>query len=100
MSERSGDESWPVGTALSSCEFRAYGALIRTPTGISSDGLTLFFEDAAAGGARAAFRETTDSAFEWFVDLGPIGRAQPNEACDRLYYWDQATSSVSVAQRQ
>ncbi len=97
VSERSGDEPWPVGERLETCEFRAYGALKRIVTGVSSDGLTVFFDDPAIGGARAAFRETVDSDFEWFVNLGAIGRAQPNEACDRLYFWDSEASTVSVS---
>jgi hypothetical protein len=97
VSQRSGDEPWPVGDVLESCEFRAYGALKRIVTGVSSDGLTLFFDDPATSSARAAFRETTESEFEWFVDLGAIGRAQPNEACDRLYFWDSEASTVSVS---
>lgn len=100
VSQRNDDGPWPVGEALSSCEFKAYGALVRVPTGISSDGLTIFFQDPAAGGARAAFRETTDSEFSWFVDLGAIAVAQPNGACDRLYYWDEESSSVLVSERE
>jgi hypothetical protein len=86
VSTRSGSEPWPVGQAVESCEFRAQGALTRLPTAVSSDGLTLFYFDSVRGTSRAAWRATESGPFVWFRDLGEIARAQPNLACDRLYY--------------
>ncbi|HEX2876124.1 MAG TPA: hypothetical protein VHP33_32960 [Polyangiaceae bacterium] len=86
VSTRTGGEAWPVGVALQSCELKAYGARGPRPTAISSDGLTLFFHDAARATARAAFRSSSSGVFSWFTDLpGRLG-AQPNAACDTLYY--------------
>ena len=97
-SERSGAEPWPVGEPIESCELKAQGSLVRQPTGVSADGLTLFFFDGVRGEARAAWRATPDAAFSWFVDLGARSRAQPNAACDQLYYTViEETSSLLVA---
>jgi hypothetical protein len=86
VSTRSGAGAWPVGTALESCELRSFQGFNPAPTGVSSDGLTLFFWDSFYGVARAAFREEADGPFVWFDDLGPLVAAQPNVACNRLYY--------------
>lgn len=94
VSTRTGSEAWPVGVALQSCELKAYGARGPRPSAISSDGLTLFFSDDARVTPRAAFRSSLSAAFSWFTDVpGRLG-AQPNAACDKLYY-----SPVSDAAR-
>jgi hypothetical protein len=87
MSVRAGSEPWPVGEPVVACEFKAYGgSLVRTPTGLSSDALTLFFYDGARGIERAAFRATVNEPFVFFTNLGQRNRAQPNTDCDRLYF--------------
>jgi hypothetical protein len=94
VSTRTGNEPWPVGSALQSCELKAYGGRGPRPTAISSDGLTLFLSDDARATARAAFRSSPSGAFSWFTDLpGRLG-PQPNRGCDTLYY-----SPVSDAPR-
>lgn len=97
-SERSGTEPWPVGEPIESCELKAQGALARHPTGVSADGLTLFYSDAQSGRTRAAWKATEDAPFGYFVDLGARSRAQANGACDHLYYTViEETSSLAVA---
>jgi hypothetical protein len=86
VSQREGTGPWPVGEELEQCELEAHGGYGRYPTGVSSDGKTLFFYDSWRGMARAAWRESTTSAFTWFRDLGERLVSQPNAACDRLYY--------------
>jgi len=86
VSSRSGSEPWPVGVALEACELKAYGPFGPRPTGVSADGLTLFYFDGARGTARAAFRATQAADFSWFAELPEISRPQPNAACDRLYF--------------
>lgn len=86
VSQRSGGESWPVGVPIEACELKAFGTLVRHPTGASADGLTLFFYDPTRGGSRAAFRRTVSDPFVWFADLGPRYQVAPNQSCDKLYY--------------
>ena len=78
--------AWPIGVALEGCELEAHAGFGRYPTGVSSDGKTLFFYDAWRGIARGAWRETSDGPFTWFRDLGDWRAAQVNAACDGLYY--------------
>lgn len=85
VSTRTGSEPWPPGTPLDQCELNQHPLGVRLPTGVSADGLTLFFFDTARGVARAGFRAATDAPFARFVDLPGYG-SQPNAACDRLYY--------------
>jgi hypothetical protein len=98
VSTRTGTGPWPVGTVIEACELRAHDALYRRPTAISSDGLTLFYDDYVRGIARAAWRETTSDPFVWFVDLGTRTRPQPNADCGRLYF--TATSGPAYAEAQ
>jgi hypothetical protein len=86
VSSRAGSGPWPAGDEVAACEFDARGPYTRVPTGLSSDGLTLFFFDAAREVARAAFRETEGDAFSWFIDLPDLLQPQVNAACDRIYY--------------
>jgi len=98
VSRRTGAGPWPVGTRIEACEFQTHGGLVREPTGVSADGLTLFFDDPVRGQARAAFRETTNGPFVWFVDLGSRPRSQPNTACNRLYFTDLSGPAYGAAQ--
>jgi hypothetical protein len=86
VATRSGTEPWPPGVTLEGCELKAYGAFGPRPTAVSSDGLTLFYFDAARGTSRAAFRTTIGANFTWFTDLPGVLRPQPNATCDHLYY--------------
>ena len=85
-SRRSAGEAWPIGVALKGCELEAHAGFGRYPTGVSSDGKTLFFYDAWREVARGAWRETSDGPFTWFRDLGDWRAVQVNAACDSLYY--------------
>lgn len=86
IATRSGSEPWPVGTPISRCELQRHGNLIRHPTGLSSDGLTLFFFDPDRKHARAGFRPNADADFSYFVELEGVGRSGVNESCTALYY--------------
>jgi hypothetical protein len=86
ISNRDADEAWPVGEPVPGCEFEAHGALVRRPTGIAADGLTLFFFDPDRGAARAAWRTSADEPFTFFRDLPGVGLAAPTALCDKLYY--------------
>jgi hypothetical protein len=86
VSTRAGSEPWPVGTTVMGCELKAYGAFGPRPTAVSSDGLTLFYFDAARSTSRAAFRTTVSADFTWFIDLPGMVRPAPNAACDQLYH--------------
>lgn len=86
VSTRSGTGAWPVGEAIQSCELEAHSGYARYPTGVSSDGQTLFFYDSWRGKARAGWRTADSGPFTWFKDLGDLFVPQPNAACDHLYY--------------
>jgi hypothetical protein len=91
--------TWPVGTTLQACELQAYGSRAQTPSGVSADGLTLFYDDDARGRARAAYRATTSSAFSHFVDLGAWRSPQPTLGCDRIYFSNRVQPGIFVAPR-
>jgi len=80
------DEPWPLGEPQEICELEAHEDLVKRPTAVSADGLTLFFYDPDRGVARAAFRTDVDEPYEWFVNLGPFGTVVPNGECTRLYH--------------
>jgi hypothetical protein len=84
---------WPIGVVLDACELEAHAGFGRYPTGVSSDGKTLFFYDSWRGVARAGWRATSDGPFTWFRDLGDRRALQVNAACDGLYY--SATDGVA-----
>jgi hypothetical protein len=86
ISTRKDDGPWPTGEVVKGCEFAAHGSVIRRPTGIAADGLTLFYFDPDRGFARAAWRSSTDEPFSFFRDLKDVGRVAPSAACDKLYY--------------
>lgn len=86
VSTRSASEPWPAGKAIETCEFEAHAGYPRYPTGASADGKTLFFYDSWRGKTRAAWRAAGSGSFTWFHDVGDWFAAQPNSACDRLYY--------------
>jgi hypothetical protein len=98
VSTRSGSGPWPVGQAVEQCELEAHAGYGRYPTGVSSDGKTLFFYDSWRVEARAAWRAASSGPFTWFRDFGDLFVPQPNDACDRLYYSaaDPAASIVSA----
>lgn len=90
-------DPWPAGAALAtSTGLAAQGSLRRRPTGVSSDGDTLFVWDEITGTERAAWIDETTGAYDLFVDLGQRTMAAPDQACDRLYYSAQGATSVDL----
>jgi hypothetical protein len=85
VSRRSNAGPWPAGVPLSDCELEAHEANRRIPTGVSADGLTLFYYDEVTRSPRAAYRESANGPIVW-VQTHDMRDAQPNEACDRLYF--------------
>jgi hypothetical protein len=98
VSTRADSGPWPVGTPIEACEFQTHGGLQRVPTGVSADGLTLFFDDFVRGVSRAAWRETANEPFVWFIDLGTRSHPQPNTACNRLYFAAQSGPAYAEPQ--
>lgn len=96
ISTRSDSGTWPVGEALPACEFRAFDGHGQRPTGISGDGLTLFYFDDARGVEKAAWRASTSEPFSWFVELGNRRAAQVNAECTRLYHTATTGASYSA----
>jgi hypothetical protein len=83
---RSDPVPWPLGTPVEGAPLLNDCGARRRPTGVSADGLTLFYYDESSGSERATWRKSTDSAFSGFVDLGSRIGAQPNAACTSLYF--------------
>lgn len=86
IATRSDDGPFPVGEPIDVCELEAHGALVRTPTGISNDGLTLFFFDPDRNALRAAWRSELGAPFSWFTDVGRYGVGIPTADCSAIYY--------------
>jgi hypothetical protein len=88
---------WSFGQPLLGAErLWASGQARRVATGVSSDGLTLFYRDEVAGEFRRAWRRRLSEEFDAFESLGDWERAAPNAACDELYYSAQNEGSVDL----
>jgi len=74
-----------VGEALSACETEGQENVARYPASFSPDSLTLFYYDDVRQTARAAYRRTTTSPFQWFVDLPTEHYVTVNADCSRAY---------------
>lgn len=62
------------------------GKYRRRPTGISADGLTLFYFDEAIGASFLAFHPPGSLGFDGFYAFAPSGSgATPSESCSRVY---------------
>jgi hypothetical protein len=78
---------WSFGQALAGERLLwAHGGARRKATGLSSDGLTLFYRDEVEGEFRSAWRERPSGEFDTFESLGDWASAAPNGDCTRLYY--------------
>jgi hypothetical protein len=95
-SVRPDEIGWPVGTSLQGAMLDAKCGKRRRPTGISSDGLTLFYWDDLSGSERAAYRPSVGAAFTGAIDLGQLAEAQPTAACDALFYSGKGSSGVDI----
>lgn len=84
-------DAWPTGAALRG----STGSLVGRPTGISSDGQTLFLSP-MSGTLDALWVDDSTGVFGSVVDLGALTSAAPNQACDRLYYSAQGAGSVDL----
>jgi hypothetical protein len=87
-STRTDSSAWPGGVWLvaNGGAFAASGSMLRHPTGVSADDLTLLYWDDVAATEMAAWRPFTSQPFDHFETLGALKGAAPNAACDKLYY--------------
>jgi hypothetical protein len=91
---KTGDTSpWGQGRNLQEAQLSApdTSGVHMIPTGMSSDGLTLFFWDGVAKTERAAFRDNalTNNTYKQFLTLGATYRnAAPVGSCGRIYFCD------------
>lgn len=92
---RSGPVSWPLGNPVDGAPLLDDCGARRRPTGVSADGLTLFYFDESSGSERATWRKSTDSAFSGLVELGARAEAQPNTACTALYFSARAGDATA-----
>jgi hypothetical protein len=103
VSEKVGTK-WLKPVTLTQPELDPMNGKRRHPTGLSSDGLTLFFWDEVDSKEKAAWRKTNtsfDFVFSMFVDLADRKDAQPSASCTRLYFSSPAMppQDVKFAQR-
>jgi hypothetical protein len=91
------DDAFTIGEPLSQCELAGHDSLLRIPTGISSDGLTLFFFDPDRGTARAAWRSALDAPFTWFRDLPGKRVVVPGGGCHGVYYSQLGDGALMTA---
>jgi hypothetical protein len=85
-SKRAGDVDWPIGSPVAGEPLFTVCGHRRRPTGVSADGLTLFYWDEASNTERATWRATLAVPFAGVVDLGARAHATPNDACSMLYF--------------
>jgi hypothetical protein len=91
------DPIWGGANVFANTELAASGTARRRPSGLSADRLTLFFWDEVGQTERVAWRTWPDDlSFSMFADLGQRAYAQPNAACNRLYYSAPGASSVDL----
>jgi hypothetical protein len=67
------------------------------PTGLSSDGLTLFYWDEEAEELSAIWRTNSVAFFYTSETLGDFAGGTPNQACDRLYFSGSGELRVATA---
>jgi hypothetical protein len=87
-SRRLADGSWddPTTVQAPASALSASAGKRRRPTGVSADGLTLFYDDEQAGVAQMLFRPSPSAPFDRAVSLGADLRGvSPNAACDAVY---------------
>jgi hypothetical protein len=96
VSKRTGGGDFPVGSPLDACELEQLRTGTRRPTGVSADGLTLFYNDEPRAKMRAAWRPSLDRPFDRFVDLPLLSAVMPNGTCDRLYYSDSVAGMLQI----
>jgi hypothetical protein len=78
---------WPFGQALGGQALLwAAGQERRVASGLSSDGLTLFYRDEVAQEFRSAWRRRLAEPFTAFESLGNLASATPDGDCKRLFY--------------
>lgn len=78
-------EPFGAGEDLSACETDGEENVGRSPASFSPDSLTLFYYDDLRRTARAAYRETTNGPFKWFVDVPTEHYVTVNADCSRAY---------------
>jgi len=88
---------WSFGQPLAGAErLWAAGQSRRVATGLSSDGLTLFYRDEVENEFRSAWRRRLTDDFDAFQALGDLARAAPNGACDKLYASAQGDGGLDL----
>jgi hypothetical protein len=93
--------SWGYPSSLNHPELASVDASHRRrATGASTDGRTLFFFDEVGGIERATWRDTPDSPFNLWKDIGDFPEGAPLLRCDKLYYQgkDGAGTGLFIAE--
>jgi len=86
-SRASSATAWSMTGPLNGAAFEASDGGEPVPSGIATDLRTIFYWDPVAITETAAWRVSAGDDFAQFVPLGPVYMfAQPNAACDAIYY--------------
>jgi hypothetical protein len=89
--------AWGVAQPIAGAELATSdSAHRRRPTGMSSDGLTLFYFEEGSNLERAAWRATPTAPFAHFEDLAGAPEAVPGFSCSSLYYRGNDTAVGSA----
>lgn len=81
-----GDGTWNDPTPINAARLQIDGTFYRHPTGLSADGLSLFYFDDTSRNLFVAFHPASSLAFNEFYAYVPAGRrAMPAASCDRVY---------------
>lgn len=84
--------TWATATPLAGAPFTATGTAV--PTGVATDGRTIFLWDPVAKRASMTFSDAT-GAFGAPIDLGARANASPIQDCTRLYF-SNATAGAGL----
>jgi len=83
---RTGLPTWKGGPSLAVTQLARSGTSYRRPSGVSLDGLTLFYWDEVSGSEGMATRPVLTQPFNQFAALGARVNASPAASCRRIYY--------------
>jgi hypothetical protein len=89
--------TWKGGPALTVSQLARTGTMLRRPSGLSLDRLTLFYWDETTGSEKESTRPTLTQPFNLFLDLGGRVNAAPTASCQRIYYALPVTTDAAGA---
>jgi hypothetical protein len=92
--DATGGLPWKGGVELSAPQLSRSATSYRRPSGVSLDGLTLFYWDEVSSTEKMAIRPVASQPFNQFVDIGARANASPAASCQRIYYATPAAAGA------